>query len=244
MFHLLILNSVARSGARGVRLCQKGVQMASFVLHRLAFSLVFTSLLMGCSQQPTKTPKLTPQQRVESLLKSDDIPFIERNISNIPKGTPGLDRVTAHLAELIATERTPVVDAAWCISLSGKEIESALRKKYGPTRISRYDKVEAATKWYISTPRADIAVLPADGKIIELEVSFRPPARDASLALALIGVVNDVPPTDVSAVGPRWEKAFPNMEIVQGLYPSMKPACIESITVFPSKARYDKWAKQ
>lgn len=66
-------------------------------------ALVLTVMIVACGGEPSQPGDTrTPEQRVEAALSSTAIPFVESNLRLIPKGTPGRDKVVAHLADLNA----------------------------------------------------------------------------------------------------------------------------------------------
>jgi hypothetical protein len=121
-------------------------------------------------------------------------------------------------------------------------IEAALATELGTSAAIKFANLHAGSQWTATTQGAEVVVTVFHGRVIDVLVQFRTGARNWAVALALIDLqpVNQRPSISPPG-GPRWDKAFPGIDEVQGVYEPLYGPGVSQLSVTPNRALYDQW---
>ena len=136
----------------------------------------------------------------------------------------------------------PILHVRSILAANVDSIDAVLARELGTSAVIKHSDTGAVNRWIATTPAAEVEAILFQGRVMDVQVRFRTPVRDRTLALALIDLqpVTQRPSVNPPG-GPRWEKAFPGIDEVQGVYRPLYGPRILQLAVTPDKPFYDHW---
>lgn len=158
----------------------------------------------------------------------------------LPKDIKRSDRHRARAEQ--QSHVKPVLHVRSILAANVDSIESALARELGTSAAIKYTNLRAGSQWTATTEAAEVEVTLFRGTVIDVLVRFRSPARNRTMALTLVDLQPATQPPSINAPGgPRWDKAFPNVDEVQGVYQPLRGPGVIQLSVTPNKPLYDQF---
>jgi hypothetical protein len=136
----------------------------------------------------------------------------------------------------------PVLRVRSVLAANVDSIGAVLARELGTSAVIKDSVNHDVHLWVATTAAVQVEVTPFQGRVIDVQVRFRPPVRNRTIALALIDLQ---PATQRPSInppgGPRWDKAFSGIDEVQGVYRPLHGPRILQLAVTPDKRLYDHW---
>jgi hypothetical protein len=140
------------------------------------------------------------------------------------------------------TPTKPILHVRSILSASVDSIDQALSRELGGSPVIKRVETHSDTMVTANTPASEVQVTIFHHRVIDVQVHFHAPVRNRAVALALIGLQ---PTTKAPSInppgGPRWDKAFPGIDEVQGAYQPLYGPGVVQLAVTPNKVLYDHW---
>jgi hypothetical protein len=173
---------------------------------------------LGCvSPSQPESQEDKHQKLVEKALQNTNVRILRKQLERIPKGTPGRERVVAHMEDLIAKDReaaatrepVPVICALqkYYIDSDPRELYAALEKALGSDAMG--DRTYHDPYWIgdVKFPGGKMQIYEEKSVLDQINIWFDPPVhRDT--ALEMFGFPTNVPPTKEGPLFFIWKQVF------------------------------------
>lgn len=115
-----------------------------------------------------------------------------------------------------------------------------LAEQLGVGATVKYEKLGDEMQWVGRKDALTIEVLPVGGRVLDVVVEFKPPARDWAGALAVVGLSPSISPSSNNDFQATWKGAW-GIDEVLGFYADGGGHAVKQLTVIPDRHAQDLW---